>query len=368
MQGRSDRRLPGGDGNLGMESEKHQIQFLTLDSLRGFAAIAVAVFHFSAGGWGGYLAVDFFLVLSGFILSHSYLYKPEKTSPAEFIGHRLARLYPLHIYTLVTFACVSLVVAGGLPDYPDGNLFTLLQQITLTHNVGLNPGGMTWNYPSWSISVEFWVNVIFIFFISRNTKNITLALTALFGFILIFLNTGNLDTHAANYYGVINSGMIRGIASFFLGILSYRIYLRYRKYPEGWASRFTYLEAAALLGVLIVVFARKGNQSSLDFAAPFIFMFVVVIFSFEQGRISKFLRMFSYLGTISYSIYLNQITILLLSVYLANEWRASGTLLFIEYILVLLVYSHFTYRFIERPLRIKGRELFNRMGWQEKPH
>lgn len=343
-----------------MESKNYHAQFSALDSLRGFAAIAVAVFHFSSGGWGGYLAVDFFLVLSGFILSHRYLYKDEKTKPVEFVAHRLARLYPLHLYTLITFIGAWMLSSGGFPAYEDGTIFTLFQQITLTQNVGLNPSGMTWNYPSWSISVEFWINIIFILFISRETKNSTLFLLSLLGLVVIYINTGNLDTHAANYYGVINSGMIRGAASFLLGILAYRIHQRYKNHQGRKAFRFfSYLEAVCLIGVAGILFERDGSQSSLDFIAPYVFMLVVVVFSFEQGGISRFVKMFRYLGTISYSIYLNQITVLLLSTYLADKWHAPGAVLFVQYILVLLVYSHYTYRFIERPLRIKGRDLFS---------
>lgn len=350
-----------------MELKIKQVQFLTLDALRGFAALAIAVFHFSATGWGGYLAVDFFLVLSGFILSHSYLYKYEAISPLEFIGHRLARLYPLHIYTLLTFICASLLVSNGLPHYKDGTWFTLFQQFTLTQNVGLNPSGMTWNYPSWSISVEFWVNVIFIFFISKETKNITLFLLATIGLGVIYFNTGHLDTHAANYYNFINSGMIRGISAFFLGVLSYRIYLHYRKYQgSGAFNYFSYLEAACLFGVTIILFARKEIYSGIDFVAPYFFMLVVIVFSFERGRLSKLLKTFSYLGTISYSVYLNQITVLILSEYLAHKWREPGIVFFAEYIIFLLIYSHYTYRFIERPLRIKGRNLFARRNPAEE--
>jgi len=324
--------------------------------------MAIAVFHFSSNGWGGYLAVDFFLVLSGFILSHSYLYKYEAINTFEFIGHRLARLYPLHIYTLLTFICATLLVSSGLPSYEDGTLFTLFQQLTLTQNIGLNPSGMTWNYPSWSISVEFWVNLIFVFVISKETRSLILFLLALFGLVVIYVNTGHLDTHASNYYALLNSGMIRGVSSFFLGILSYRVYLHFKDNPDIRIARILgHLEIVCVTAVGIIVFGRSGNHSGLDFLAPFLFMLVVVVFSFEYGLISKLLKKFNYLGVISYSIYLNQITVLLLMQYIANRLRQPGAVFFAEYILVLLVYSHFTYHTIERPLRQIGRNLFSRM-------
>lgn len=338
-------------------------QFTVLDSLRGFAAIAVAVFHFSAHGWGGYLAVDFFLVLSGFILSHSYLYRDKTVGTADFLGHRLARLYPLHVYTLVTYTVVTLLTTNALPAYKDGTLFTFFQQLTLTHNVGLNPGGMTWNYPSWSISVEFWVNVLFIFFVTRQTANATLLFVAVAGLALIYFNTGHLDTHAANYYSFLNSGMVRGIASFLLGVLSYRIYIRCQRIgvmPISVLSA-SLLEATCVIGVAVILFWRDGNVSRLDFLAPFLFVLVVVVFSLERGVLSQVLKKFSYLGLISYSIYLNQITVLDLARHVAGIVHAPGIVLFGAYLAALLVYSHYTYRYIETPLRRKGRRMFERM-------
>ena len=139
------------------------MKFEALDTLRGLAALAVALFHFS-GGWGGYLAVDFFLVLSGFVLSHSYLYKDADIDKVKFISHRIARLYPLHLFTLIAFIAAYYFINKSFPTYPDGTIFALVQNLTLTQNIGFNPSGISFNYPSWSISVEFWVNILFILF------------------------------------------------------------------------------------------------------------------------------------------------------------------------------------------------------------
>lgn len=349
--------------------EKKNIQFLTLDSLRGLAAIVVVIYHHSAVQWGGYLMVDFFLVLSGFILSHNYLYSDTVKSPVDFISHRLARLYPLHIYTLVTFILVSVII-GRLPVYQDGNLFTLLQQITLTQNIGLNPHGITWNHPSWSISVELWLNIIFIFFISKATRNITLFLVSLLCLLVIYHNTGHLDTHYANYhidthyddyYFVINSGMLRGLTSFLIGILSYRMYLHYKN-DTRMEKYINYIEALCVLGVFALVLGRPIKVSHIDVLAPFLFMLVVFAFSFERGWLSKHLRKLSYLGVISYSIYLNQITVLFAYYSIHNRVNMPYILDLLIYLAILIIYSHFTYKFIEWPLRRKGRDLLSRMA------
>ncbi len=333
-------------------------KFEALDSLRGFAAIVVAIFHFSTGWWAGYLAVDFFLVLSGFILSHSYLYKEKITSPVEFMSHRLARLYPLHIFTLFTFILVFVYINKDLPNYTDGTLFTFLQQLTLTQNIGFNPNGITFNYPSWSISVELWVNLIFILFISKTTKSSTLFIISLIGLLVIYGNTGHLDTTFENYFTFVNSGMVRGVSSFFIGILSYRLYLYYindyriKKY-------INYLELMCFLLIILIVFGRSGALSGVDIFSPFIFMFIVFIFTFECGIISTHLKKYKYLGEISYSIYLNQISILLLTIHILKDYEIPTIGLLFTYLIILVAYSHLTYQYIEKPLRKKGRNLLS---------
>ena len=140
-------------------------RFDALDSLRGVAAVMVALFHVFPF-WAGYLMLDFFFVLSGFILSHSYLYREKAVGPIEFMGHRLARMYPLHVYTLITFALAFYFTQNQLPVYKDGLVYTLFQQLTLTQNVGLHSKGVPWNGPAWSISVEIWLNLLFILYVS----------------------------------------------------------------------------------------------------------------------------------------------------------------------------------------------------------
>lgn len=293
-----------------------RLRFGVLDSLRGFAALMMAWYHYKPVT-AGYLAVDFFFVLSGFVLSHRYVY----STPVEaktFIICRLARLYPLHVFTLAMFAITFALIHGNFPSYTDGILFTLFQHLTLTHNIGFNPSGITWNYPSWSISVEFWVNVLFIVVISKRIKSTILFLISIFLFLFVYLHTSHLGTFYQNYYGLINSGLLRGVASFIVGIFAYRLYLFFQEYQ---ASRNFY-SVAELLSIFlffVIFFGRDGKYSKLDFLAPFIFLLMVVAFSFERGYVSSLIKPFQFLATISYSIYLNHVIVLLVMNHLLSK-------------------------------------------------
>ena len=333
-------------------------RFEVLDALRGVAALGVAWFHYRSG-WAGYLAVDFFLVLSGFVLSHGYLYRDRDLSLGRFVTNRLVRLYPLHLVTLLAFALTASLLEPERLEYAVGGVTSFVQHLTLTHNVGLSAGELTWNEPSWSISVEFWINVAFFALVTRATRSgLLLALsTVLLG--TVFLQTGHLDTTATNYFGVLNSGLVRCTGSFLLGIVTYRVCRTLR--PEALAPRLLgALEWVCVALCALVVFARDGKFSALDFAAPLVFCLTVGVFAFEGGRLSRLLGRFGHLGAISYSIYLNQITVLVLLLHVVGPELSGRTAFFLPlYTVVLLAVSHLTYTRFELPV---SRALRQRIG------
>jgi peptidoglycan/LPS O-acetylase OafA/YrhL len=112
----------------------------------------------------GYLGVDLFFILSGFILCHVYLrrFGERRFSYREFLWARLARLYPTHIVTLIGFG--ALVYLGSLLGVrAGGNVLvwpSLPAQLTLTQAWGLGPLG-GWNHPAWSISAEWFAYLCF---------------------------------------------------------------------------------------------------------------------------------------------------------------------------------------------------------------
>lgn len=144
----------------------------SLTSLRFFAAMWVVCFHF----WGnlgvalpafvskGYLGVEMFFVLSGFILSHVYLerFKAGTFNYGEFLWARLARIYPLHIAILIGLGIlIAGVTAVGIHAGDKMIVWSSLPaQITLTQAWGFGPNG-GWNHPSWSISAEWFAYLTF---------------------------------------------------------------------------------------------------------------------------------------------------------------------------------------------------------------
>jgi peptidoglycan/LPS O-acetylase OafA/YrhL len=158
-----------------------------LTALRGIAALLTVVYHVDMwiGNGGGmlvnfdhtklierlYLMVDFFFVLSGFIMC--YVYGKDFADGVtgakfrRFIGARLARVYPLHVFTLCLMALIFWgCTKAGLPDFPaltaENSVYSFVTNLLLLHSMNLH-SWFTWVHASWSISTEWWMYMIFPF-------------------------------------------------------------------------------------------------------------------------------------------------------------------------------------------------------------
>ncbi len=334
------------------------MHFHGLDALRGFAALGVAFFHLSGNrfGYSGYMLVHFFLVLSGFVLAHSYMYRETPIGKWEFTIRRFARLWPMHVAAIfIMYGGIRYPLYGTFFSEPGSvshNTWgTLIQNLTLTHHIGLPPTGpyvWTWNLPSWSISIEFWVNILFILLITKATKSGRLFVLSTAFLALVLYKSGSTGDYNSNYFAVVNSGLVLGIASFVLGLLSYRLYIRYQHIKLGSASA-TILECGSIALMVLFLKAAHLGIPALEILAPYFYALMIPLFTLELGLISRSTKGLKYLGTISYSVYLNHMAIWILFSHRAISPHFSQNGKLATEICVLLVYSHFTFQYIERP-------------------
>ena len=315
-------------------------RFRALDTLRGVAAIAVVLGHINLSFSSSYiLAVDFFLLLSGFVLTHSYFVRSDLTF-WDFAFRRFARMYPLHLLTLIATVVIYLVYSKEIVTN------SMLQHLFFVQNIGFGPKRLSYNLPSWTISVEFWVNVstfLFVLMISQYKKNANFyfLVISIFCFLVVAYGTGHLQTHAREYKGIINSGLTRCLASFLLGMVLYNFFSR---------KRFDFSaksEVAALLCFLFLIYGPLP-RTLLDFVVPVLFSSIVFVFA-NSNKISHILGKFSYIGDISFSIYLVHFPIILLFDEVLHGFRDTtfgvGIFLF-----VVLAVSHMSYNYFELPV------------------
>ena len=167
-----------------MTAPREEIRGLT--GIRGVAALMVVLYHFHdtfvalLPGWRvfaptakvGLLGVDLFFVLSGLILCHVYAADSRPVtwrSHAHFLGMRLARIYPNHVAALL--AMVALFATASVMGVTLGGLYPLPQlplHLTMMHAWFRSPG-QEWNYPSWSVSAE-WFAYLVLFPIGNSTR------------------------------------------------------------------------------------------------------------------------------------------------------------------------------------------------------
>jgi hypothetical protein len=368
-------------------------RFAVLDGWRGVAALSVALYHCkvyshidaSAFMQGTYLFVDFFFVLSGFVISYTYGNHLARWSDiVSFALRRFGRLWPLHVSVLLLLFGLELlklyasrhglVHFAETPFDPAGqhSWASLTPNILMLQAFDLN-GGLTWNYPSWSIGAEFWCYLIFAALCWSGKRALPLgaAICILLGLVIVPLaGKGMMVTYELGFF--------RGLIGFFIGYFVYRVW---QARSQRWARWMGWAEIPALAA--IVLFLAATAETDYALAAPFLFAPVVLIFAHEQGIASRVLKapLFERLGAWSYSIYMVHFFIVELGYWIATGVEKAthvavrmhlpgnpdtpaftighnlflGDALIPIYALVVIGVSALTFRLIERP----GRTYFN---------
>lgn len=304
---------------------KGNVRLETLDSWRGICALLVAIMHFPVSGPIGespfvrnaYLFVDYFFVLSGFVIAHGYGAKlANGVDYMRFVILRIGRIYPLHIAVLALFVAfealrwaVPALARNGTMPFTDGNSPSeLLTSLALLNGLGFD-SRLAWNGPSWSISAELWTYILFGGLVVLLGRRCWIALVA-----AIIAGPPVLYLFSPDYMDATwNLGFVRCVYGFSLGALLYYVAgasLLSAKADQaarptaGTVAGATASELAAIVMVVAFVVVAGGNAVSI--AAPFVFALALCIFVHEGGIISRLLgtRLFLWLGALSYGIYM----------------------------------------------------------------
>lgn len=278
-------------------------RFAALDSLRGIAALGVAGYHIHGSGLlfnstlvrSGWLWVDFFFVLSGFVIAASYGERlAQGFAVRRFMLLRLGRIYPLHIAMLALYLGIELMrlifqPGGWSLNAPFAGLRSpeyLLASTLLLQTFALHESA--WNPQSWSIAVEVWLylGAALLWRALRARAWIAALVLALVAAVMVSSSLA---------LPVLTPRVLRGIAGFGLGIACWRWRGRL---PGGTLAELLCLVAIATVFLLPLI--EPTPLADLAFAAT------VLVFAREQGAISRVLlqRWALLLGTLSYSLYM----------------------------------------------------------------
>jgi peptidoglycan/LPS O-acetylase OafA/YrhL len=190
----------------------------------------------------------------------------------------------------------------------------------------------TWNVPAWSTSAEFAAYLIFpvfAFLISRY-KNISMVFVTVVIFFIYFLlafkfSKANGTTGQYNLDQTYDYGYLRGIAGFLAGGMIYQLYLKKMLY---------FLKTDGLLIMLFALLSACLHFGVTDLIFIPVFLALVLSAAYNTGRVKKLFstRFLQWLGDISYSVYLMQFPLMLLSLLYCLIWALTGGM-----------FTHFTY-------------------------
>ena len=370
-------------------------RFDALDSLRGLCACAVAVGHVSSDGAlsdifrNVALCVDFFFVLSGFVIAASYGAALRGGFPVgRFMALRLGRLLPLHVAVLLGFLAIELGMLllqipsasgrapfDGLRSAETLPLFLLLVQIFVPDAVP------HWNGPSWSIAAEMWVYLFAALGLSllRDRFRWVLAAAIPLCIVLLALLAGRLTE-------VTFLSPLRCLLGFAIGMLCFDLHRLLRARLAG-ASTGALSAAEWTLGVAAAAGIFLLGEGAGAFAMPFVFAALILFVAQHRGTLSRGLLAapLRWLGKVSYSIYM--VHMLVLTVFMkllaalpptaalvadsAAAAQAGGPrltggaaadLITVAFLLLVLAASAISYRLVEAPFRAASRRWVERRG------
>ena len=288
--------------------------FLQLESLRGLAACAVVLYHSPFNVMdaptgllhNAYLFVDLFFILSGFVMTHAYAQRIRQGLPFfDFMVQRLGRIYPLHLLMLLVWVPYILIKVhlfrsgfGGSDPSVQSNATTFVTNLLLVHAWNLHED-LSWNFPSWSISVEFAAYMVFYAWIRALDKGRTWWVPALISAAL-YGALAAIDIRTLDFTS--QFGVLRCLAAFYLGVAVYRLHA---KHGPSLAS-VPLLEALTVMASVVAVWFADQSILSLHLV-PLAFAAVVFVAACERpGPVGKMLLWtpIRRLGLWSYSIYM----------------------------------------------------------------
>ncbi|WP_233022602.1 acyltransferase family protein [Rhodopseudomonas boonkerdii] len=343
-----------------------------LDGLRIVAASAVVILHYSDyvkdqpvghflvdHTWHFNLFVDLFFVISGYVIASQYLTKV--ASPAavgRFLWRRFARIYPLHLATLAFYVAIALALHFGIArgENPARYPFSdIPAQLLLLH--AIDGARLTFNFPSWSLSAEFFCYVLFplmAILVSRRKPFVLLLIAVPFISNTLFTVIAGTEPWPD---WINKGGALRALPAFNLGIACYL----YR-------DRITALPALpGLLSGSLVLFIAIGAY--LNIFVALLIVYAIALLAIHHDCIRQ-TTLFSKLGferwsDLTYSSYMLHIPVATLVLTLAARYLTpvlpGGKLILLPVaVVVLAALSVLSLRHFETPLRRALNEFYDR--------
>lgn len=283
-----------------------------LDGLRGVAAIMIVIFHVyeilapdltKSPVAHGFLAVDFFFCLSGFVIGYAYDDRIGKIGIKQFFINRLIRLQPLvvlgTVFGLIALLLDPFLATSAVSEFGWGKIvLATLASVFLFPAPILGRFGNVFplNAPAWSLSMEYIINIVYALVLVRLTKKwllVLLGLSAVILFWVCILRGNLLGGWSGETY---LDGYARVLFSFLAGLTIYRFRLLLKN------NIHFLIYAAVLIGVFMFPHFDKDWYAELFFVVLF---FPIIVAAGAGTIVSGWLKKLCvFLGNLSYPIYM----------------------------------------------------------------
>jgi peptidoglycan/LPS O-acetylase OafA/YrhL len=337
-------------------------RYILLDGMRGIAALSIMIYHLCLNGkwWasGFNIFVDFFFVLSGFVLSPS-LASTKTNYKRKFILNRMIRLFPMIVMFFIALIAlkiiklllpqVSLIVDGHNPSlFIYFGAFFLLQIFYAPF--------IQVNVPLWSLSAEMFVNFLAIG-ISQKFQKEKILFFIVGGIVIeffgLFINRKlNLGWGVIEYLIAVG----RVISGFYIGKLLYKNLTRNFYHFRSSEKRLLFF-----LGLFFLNFYLFNISTYFILSAsPICYLFIRELANFDESILPrKFQRVCTYMGRVSYGIYVWHLMIARIDVsgFTAKYFSFAETGLIhslvknVFSLILVLVFTEFSIRLMEQPIR-----------------
>ncbi len=323
------------------DSKSH---YQILDGLRGVAAIMVVIFHifeiFSGGNHlvqiinHGYLAVDFFFVLSGFVIGYAYDDRWRKMTIKDFFKRRLIRLHPMILMGMTVGAICFYYSASPIlfPQISSVPLWKMLMVMLIGYTLipvptSLDIRGWTemhpLNGPAWTLFFEYIANIAYALILRKISKVVLSILTIIAAAALVHMAVTSANGDVIGGWSIdatqLRIGFTRLTYPFLAGLLLSRTI------KPGHIKHAFLISSVFIIAILS--FPRVGGSEHLWMNGLYdslciIFLFPMIVYIGASGKISNgyMNSVCRFLGDISYPIYITHYPL----IYIFSAWVVNN--------------------------------------------
>lgn len=342
----------------------------TIDFFRMIFIIIICIYHFQNFInvkiiESGYLCVEFFFIVSGFYLYKSFK-KQKNMDNLQYTIKKVKRMYPHYIFSLLV--CIFLITVNGIIKNKHeivNTIYTFISESLMLQNIGIYKGGF--NTPIWYISVLIFGGYI-IYGLLKKDKDLFLRILGpifvIFTFNLIISNSDTIENWNIIYGLYIP--LLRGMADITIGCLLAEFIERYSNKIENLIDKrkllFYIIEVLTfILLIYIIIYKTEYDLYSL-----ILFSILILFANCKISICSKLFdkEVFKKNGDLTYAMYLNHLSICMVmsvmyDILLSKIFNNKGVII-VLYILIVIIYSYFTDKFVKYLIQKKGKNNKNK--------